>query len=179
MIRVQCGIHGFDPFPEDPPEKGKAAHSSILTWRIPMRRGAWRATVHGVTKSRTRLSDFHLRWYPASWGALRGLYIFRKPPRKLPLSFSQKGPTNPPGAGPTPCPCKSLLPLLLPKLLPQGEPLGPSVQSACRGLATPGPKVAPSLPAVSGPRRAEAPSPRAPRRQRLGSSGRALPSARC
>ena len=24
-----------------------------------MDRGAWRATVHGVTKSRTRLSDFH------------------------------------------------------------------------------------------------------------------------
>ena len=26
-------------------------HSSILAWRIPMDRGAWRATVHGVTKS--------------------------------------------------------------------------------------------------------------------------------
>ena len=91
MIRVQRGIHGFDPFPEDPPEKGKAAHSSILTWRIPMRRGAWRATVHGVTKSRTRLSDFHLRWYPASWGALRGLYIFRKPPRQAaPLLLSER-----------------------------------------------------------------------------------------
>ena len=25
-----------------------------------MHRGAWRATVHGVTKSRTQLSDFHL-----------------------------------------------------------------------------------------------------------------------
>ena len=24
-------------------------HSSILAWRIPMDRGAWRATVHGVT----------------------------------------------------------------------------------------------------------------------------------
>ena len=28
-----------------------ATHSSILAWRIPMDRGAWRATVHGVTKS--------------------------------------------------------------------------------------------------------------------------------
>ena len=28
-----------------------AAHSSIPAWRIPMDRGAWRATVHGVTKS--------------------------------------------------------------------------------------------------------------------------------
>ena len=42
---------------EDPLEEGVATHSSILAWRIPMDRGAWRATVHGVTKSRTRLSD--------------------------------------------------------------------------------------------------------------------------
>ena len=34
-----------------PPEKGMATHSSILAWRIPMDRGAWRATVHSVTKS--------------------------------------------------------------------------------------------------------------------------------
>ena len=34
-----------------------ATHSSILAWRIPMNRGAWRATVHGVAKSRARLSD--------------------------------------------------------------------------------------------------------------------------
>ena len=36
---------------EDPLEEGMATHSSILTWRIPMDRGAWRAAVHGVTKS--------------------------------------------------------------------------------------------------------------------------------
>ena len=36
---------------EDPLEGGTATHSSILTWRIPMDRGAWRAAVHGVTKS--------------------------------------------------------------------------------------------------------------------------------
>ena len=36
---------------EDPLEKGKATHSSILAWRIPMDRGAWRATVHGVAES--------------------------------------------------------------------------------------------------------------------------------
>ena len=29
----------------------------ILAWRIPMDREAWRSTVHGVTKSQTRLSD--------------------------------------------------------------------------------------------------------------------------
>ena len=36
---------------EDPLEEGKATHSSILAWRIPMDRGAWRATVHGVPKN--------------------------------------------------------------------------------------------------------------------------------
>ena len=33
---------------EDPLEKGKATHSSILAWRIP-----WPYTVHGVVKSQT------------------------------------------------------------------------------------------------------------------------------
>ena len=35
---------------EDPLEEGMATHSSILAWRISMDRGAWRATVHGVTQ---------------------------------------------------------------------------------------------------------------------------------
>ena len=43
---------------EDPLEEGMATHSSILDWRISMDRGAWRALVHGVVKSWTRLSDF-------------------------------------------------------------------------------------------------------------------------
>ena len=38
-------------------EKGMTSHSSILAWRIPMNRGAWWATVHGITKSQTWLSD--------------------------------------------------------------------------------------------------------------------------
>ena len=42
---------------EDPLEEGKATHSSILAWRIPMDRGAWWAIVHSVTKSWTQLSD--------------------------------------------------------------------------------------------------------------------------
>ena len=37
---------------EDPLEEDMATHSSILDWRIPMDRGVWRATVHGVAKSR-------------------------------------------------------------------------------------------------------------------------------
>ena len=42
---------------EDPLEQGMTAHSSILAWRIPIDRGPWQATAHGVTKSQTRLSD--------------------------------------------------------------------------------------------------------------------------
>ena len=42
---------------EDPLEEGMTTHSSILAWRIPIDRGAWRVTVHGVAESWTRLSD--------------------------------------------------------------------------------------------------------------------------
>ena len=41
---------------EDPLEEGRVTHASILAWEIPDR-GAWRATVHGVAKRQTRLSD--------------------------------------------------------------------------------------------------------------------------
>ena len=34
-------------------EEGMTTHSGILAWRIPMVRGAWQATAHGVTKSGT------------------------------------------------------------------------------------------------------------------------------
>ena len=36
---------------EDPLEEGKAAHSSFLAWRIPMDKGAWQDTVHGIPES--------------------------------------------------------------------------------------------------------------------------------
>ena len=42
---------------KDPLGEKMAAHSSVLAWRIPMDRGAWEATVLGVAKSRTRLSN--------------------------------------------------------------------------------------------------------------------------
>ena len=38
---------------EDPLEEGMANHSSIISWRSPMDRGAWQAIVHGVKKSWT------------------------------------------------------------------------------------------------------------------------------
>ena len=39
---------------EDPLKEGTVTHSSILAWRIPMDGGAWRATDHRVTESRTQ-----------------------------------------------------------------------------------------------------------------------------
>ena len=41
------------------PGEGMATHSSILDWRIPWTEDLGQATVHGVTKSWTRLSDSH------------------------------------------------------------------------------------------------------------------------
>ena len=42
---------------QDPLEESMVTHSSILAWKIPMDRGTWQATTHGVAKSRTRLRD--------------------------------------------------------------------------------------------------------------------------
>ena len=41
---------------EDPLEKEMATHSSILAWRIRWTEEPWWATIHGVSKSQTRLS---------------------------------------------------------------------------------------------------------------------------
>ena len=45
---------------EDCLEEGMVTYSSILVWRIPMDRGAWRAIVHGVIKSQTRLKPLSI-----------------------------------------------------------------------------------------------------------------------
>ena len=42
---------------EDPLEEGMATHSSVLAWRIPMDRGAWQVTVHGLQRVRHDRSD--------------------------------------------------------------------------------------------------------------------------
>ena len=42
---------------EDALEEAMVTYFSILARRIPMDRGAWQATAHGVTKSGTQLSD--------------------------------------------------------------------------------------------------------------------------
>ena len=52
-----AGALGLIPGLGRSPGGGHGTLSSILAWKIPMDRGAWRAAVHGVTKSQTRLSD--------------------------------------------------------------------------------------------------------------------------
>ena len=37
-------------------EKKMITYSSILAWRIPMDRGAWKDAIHGVANSQTQLS---------------------------------------------------------------------------------------------------------------------------
>jgi len=52
---------------EDPLEKKMATHSSILAWRIPLTRGAWQATVHGVTRVGHDLGTKERENCPLSW----------------------------------------------------------------------------------------------------------------
>ena len=55
MLEIQeTGVQSLGQ--EDLLEEEMATHSSILAWRISPDRGAWRATVHGVAQSQTRLS---------------------------------------------------------------------------------------------------------------------------
>ena len=51
-----CGRHGFDSWVGKISWR-RAWQPSILAWRIPMYRGDWWATVHGVAKNWTQLSD--------------------------------------------------------------------------------------------------------------------------
>ena len=44
---------------EDPPEEEMATHSSILAWRIPMDRGALRATVPRIAELDTTEATWH------------------------------------------------------------------------------------------------------------------------
>ena len=39
-----------------------ATNSNILSWRIPMDRGAWWATVQGISKSQIGLNDQHFHF---------------------------------------------------------------------------------------------------------------------
>ena len=53
-----AGDPGSIPGLRRPLEKEMAMHSSTIAWKIPWTEEPGKATVHGVTKSRTRLSNF-------------------------------------------------------------------------------------------------------------------------
>ena len=60
---------------ENPLEKGTAAHSSILAWRIP-----WTVYSPWVAKSQTQLTDFHFHFnfhWGLVWPWLRNLLVER------------------------------------------------------------------------------------------------------
>ena len=61
---------------EDPLDKEMATHFGILAWKIPRTEEPGWATVHGVTKSQTRLSDFTSQPYLGS--AINGLKFWIK-----------------------------------------------------------------------------------------------------
>ena len=54
--RLQCGRPWLDPLVGKIPWRRELQYSCLEN---SMDRGAWQATVHGVTKSQTQLSDFH------------------------------------------------------------------------------------------------------------------------
>ena len=64
---MQCGRPRFDPWFGKIPWRMKWQPTPVFLPGKPMARGAWWATVHGVAKSLTRLSDFTLTftvdWY--------------------------------------------------------------------------------------------------------------------
>ena len=51
--------------------QGMALHSSLFAWRIPMDKGAWRAAVHGVTKSQTQLSNSYTHTHTHTHGLFK------------------------------------------------------------------------------------------------------------
>ena len=60
---------------EDPLEEGMATHSGILAGKIPQR-GAWWATVHTVTNSRTWLNDWAQHTYIHTYSDVVGRVFF-------------------------------------------------------------------------------------------------------
>ena len=54
-----------------------ATHSSTVAWKIPWIGGAWWATVHGVAKSRTQLSDFTFFLFIVPFGEGKGNLLQR------------------------------------------------------------------------------------------------------
>ena len=84
---------------KDPLEEGMATHASVLAWRIPKDRGAWWATVRGVTKSDAKwLSKQAQGWLICSWRQLPSMVV----------NGMRKRHTPPPTFLVLPCGCREL-----------------------------------------------------------------------
>ena len=70
-------------------------HSNILVWRIPMDRGAWKATVHGVAKSWTQLKRLsmhaHTHKPPSMAKKLINRHFIKKKKKRINSQNSLKG----------------------------------------------------------------------------------------
>ena len=74
---------------EDPLEEGVVPYSSILAWRIPKNRGAWRATVHRVAKSHMGLKRLSMHTQQSA-ELMRQGELFRGKGKKITHVFSHK-----------------------------------------------------------------------------------------
>ena len=61
---------------EDPLKEGKGNPLQYFCLENPMDQGAWWATVHGVTKSRTRLSNFTLTFFQSRLARTHSVYVY-------------------------------------------------------------------------------------------------------
>ena len=74
---------------EDPLEEGMATHSSVLAWRIPMDRGAWKATARQVARSQTRLKRLRTHALPSHGASPRSVVsLLPSPARPAAAPFS-------------------------------------------------------------------------------------------
>ena len=62
---------------KDPLEKEMATHSGILAWKNSMDRGAWRATVHGVTGLRPQHNILRNTVQPIQFSSVQSLSCVR------------------------------------------------------------------------------------------------------
>ena len=73
---LQCGRLGLDPWVWKIPGEGNGNPLQYSCLENPMDRGAWQATVHGVAKGRTRLSNFTSLHF-TSWKWEQGAAVFQ------------------------------------------------------------------------------------------------------
>ena len=67
MSACNAGDLGSIPGSERSPGEGNGNPLQYSCLENPMDGGAWWATVHGITKIRTRLRDFTFKWYLGRW----------------------------------------------------------------------------------------------------------------